>query len=62
MRSSLRVLLATVALLVGAPIANAQQAPDPRVADLVRAGKFVWGCSSTQYIKDPVTGELRVRG
>ena len=45
--------------LIGATIANAQQAPDPRVADLVRAGKVRFGLFVPQYIKDPATGELK---
>ena len=59
MKRSLRVLLVTVALLVGATIASVQQIPDPRVADLVQAGRVRVGLFSTQYTKDPVTGELR---
>jgi polar amino acid transport system substrate-binding protein len=49
----------TVAPLVGASIAIAQQIPDLRVADLVRAGKVRVGLFPPQYTKDPVTGELR---
>jgi len=48
-----------VALLIGATIANAQQVPDPRVADLVQAGKVRVGLFVPQYIKDPATGELK---
>jgi polar amino acid transport system substrate-binding protein len=59
MKRNLRVLLATVALLVGTPIANGQQVPDPRVADLVRAGKIRVGLFLGQYTKDPVTGQSR---
>ena len=44
--------------MAGAPITNAQQAPDPRVADLIRAGKLRVGLFPPQYTKDPVTGEL----
>jgi polar amino acid transport system substrate-binding protein len=58
MKKSIRVALMMAALLVGATIANAQ-VPDARVADLVRAGKIRVGLFSTQYTKDPVTGELR---
>jgi polar amino acid transport system substrate-binding protein len=47
------------ALLASMATADAQQAPDPRVADLVQAGKVRVGLFSTQYTKDPVTGELR---
>jgi len=51
--------LMMVALPVGATIANAQLVPDPRVADLVRAGKVRVGLFLSQYTKDLVTGELR---
>jgi polar amino acid transport system substrate-binding protein len=47
-----------IVLLVSTAIANAQNVPDPRVADLVPAGKVRIGLFSTQYTKDPVTGEL----
>ena len=40
MKISLRVPLILAALVATATIANAQQTPDPRVADLVRAGKL----------------------
>jgi polar amino acid transport system substrate-binding protein len=49
-------------LLVGATIANAQQIPDPRVADLVRAGKVRLGLFLPGYTKDTVTGEIRGSG
>ncbi len=48
-----------VVLLAVPRIAHAQQAPDPRVADLVRAGKVRIGLFSGQYTKDPVTGEVK---
>jgi polar amino acid transport system substrate-binding protein len=38
---------------------DAQQAPDPRVADLVRAGRIRVALYPPQYAKDPLTGELR---
>jgi polar amino acid transport system substrate-binding protein len=37
----------------------AQQLPDARVADLVQAGKIRVGLFSTQYVKDPNSGELK---
>jgi ABC-type amino acid transport substrate-binding protein len=40
-------------------IAETQQVSDPRVADLVRAGKVRVALYLPQYAKDPVTGELR---
>jgi polar amino acid transport system substrate-binding protein len=50
----------TMLLLLAAPlIADAQQAPDPRVADLVQAGKVRVALFPPQYTKDPVTGELK---
>ena len=42
-----------------ATIADLQQVPDPRVADLIRAGKVRVGLFPPQNTKDPVTGELR---
>jgi polar amino acid transport system substrate-binding protein len=39
--------------------AIAQPVADPRVADLVQAGKIRVGLFSTQFRKDPVSGELR---
>jgi hypothetical protein len=36
-----------------------REANDPRVVDLVRAGKVRVGLFPPQYTKDPVTGELR---
>jgi polar amino acid transport system substrate-binding protein len=59
MKKSLRFLLMMVALLAIVATADAQQAPDPRVADLVRAGKVRVGLFPPQYIKDPATGELK---
>ena len=51
------ILLATLFTFMGT--AAAQQYSDPRVADLVRAGKVRVGLFSTQFSKDPTTGELR---
>ena len=48
--------------VLGAQIANSQQAPDPRVADLVQAGRIRVGVGVVAphwAIKDPATGELR---
>ena len=59
MKKSFRVLAMLVALPIGVTIANAQQIPDPRVADLVRAGKVRGALFLPQYTTDPVTGELR---
>ena len=54
--------LGIAAGVIGEQIACAQQASDPRVADLVQAGKLRVGLglgSPPVAIKDPVTGELR---
>ena len=59
MNRKLRASLMAVILLAVLRIADAQQAADPRVADLVRAGKVRIGLFSGQYTKDPVTGELK---
>jgi polar amino acid transport system substrate-binding protein len=56
---NLTISLIVAALLPNIGTADAQQAPDPRIADLVQAGKVRVGLFSTQYTKDPVTGELR---
>ena len=39
--------------------ATAQKAPDPRVADLLQAGKIRVGLFSSQFRKDAASGELR---
>lgn len=57
--SLVRVPLVIAALLATVPIAGAQQTPDPRVADLVRAGKVRIALFPPQYTKDPTTGELK---
>lgn len=62
MKKSLRVLLMLVAFLATVATADAQQAADPRVADLVRAGKIRFALFLPGYTKDPVTGELRGAG
>ena len=54
-----RIPAAMLALLAAAPIALAQQSPDPRIADLVRAGQMRVGLHSLQYKKDPASGELK---
>ena len=62
MKKSLRVLLMMVALLATTATADAQQTADPRVADLVRAGRIRVALHLAQYTKDPVTGKLRGLG
>ena len=59
MRRRLWASIMTVVLLAVPRIVHAQQAPDPRVADLVRAGKVRIALFSGQYNKDLVTGELK---
>jgi polar amino acid transport system substrate-binding protein len=46
-------------LLASVGSADAQQTADPRVADLVKAGKVRVGLFPPQYTKDKATGELR---
>src|SRR6266498_1607091 len=55
---SLRVLLIIVGML-SAAIADAQQMSDPRIGDLVAAGKVRFGTFPPQYAKDSATGELK---
>lgn len=52
----------TTALLTTMASAEAQQATDPRVADMVRAGRIRVALHLAQYTKDPVSGELRGAG
>lgn len=67
MRRIALMLVTTMALGIAAGVfgdqfLNAQQAPDPRVADLVRAGRVRVGIglgSAPVAIKDPATGEVR---
>jgi polar amino acid transport system substrate-binding protein len=47
-----------VATLLGGVVA-AQNAPDPRVADILQTGKIRIGLFSSQFIKDAASGELR---
>jgi len=50
---------------IGVQILHAQQIPDPRVADLVQAGKLRVGLglgTPLLAIKDPATGEVRGQG
>lgn len=58
---ALTLALGIAAGVIGEQILNAQQVSDPRVADLVRAGRVRVGLGlvPTFATKDPVTGELR---
>src|SRR4051812_11261112 len=53
------VMLAALATITAA---NAQQSGDPRVADIVSAGKLRVGLFLPQYTKDQATGEIRGYG
>ena len=59
MKKSLRFLLMMIALLATVATADAQQTADPRVADIVRAGKIRVALFLPQYTKDATTGEIR---
>ena len=59
MKKALLVFVIVLVLSIGPAIANAQQVPDPRVADVVRAGKVRAALFFPQYTTDPVTGEVR---
>jgi polar amino acid transport system substrate-binding protein len=54
-----KLLLTVTFTAMLASLAEAQQIPDPRVADLVQAGKIRVGVHSVMYTKDPRTGELK---
>jgi polar amino acid transport system substrate-binding protein len=59
---TLTLALGIVVEGIGAQVLYAQQAPDPRIADLVKAGRVRVGIGLGGYgsaIKDPVTGEVR---
>ena len=59
---ALTLVLGVGAEVIGVQISYAQQVPDPRVADLVLAGRVRVGLglgSPPLATKDPVTGELR---
>lgn len=61
-QKSLRALLTMAALLTTVATADAQQAADPRIADIVRAGKVRVGVHLPQFVRDPKTGEIRGNG
>ena len=54
-----KLLLTVTFTAMLASLAEAQQVPDPRVADLVQAGKVRVGVHSVMYTKDARTGELK---
>jgi len=59
----MKKLLLTV-MLIGmlSDLAEAQQVPDPRIADLAQAGKIRVGVHSVMYVKDPQSGEAKAAG
>jgi ABC-type amino acid transport substrate-binding protein len=59
MKCGLWASVMMLVLFAASPIAFAQRSPDPRVADLVRAGKVRIALFPPQYTKDPATGELK---
>jgi polar amino acid transport system substrate-binding protein len=59
MKRKLCVSVISLVLLAAPSIAEAQRAPDPRVADLVQAGRIRFALFPPQYTKDPLTGELK---
>ncbi len=59
---SLRALVTVAALLAIVATAAAQPAADPRIADIVRAGKVRVGLHLPQFVKDEKTGEIRGHG
>jgi polar amino acid transport system substrate-binding protein len=56
---SFRPVVIALGLLAAASTGDAQQASDPRIADLVQAGKVRFGTFPPQYTKDAATGELK---
>src|SRR5262249_4348510 len=54
-----RLLLMVTFTTILASHAEAQQVPDPRVADLLQAGKIRVGMHSVMYTRDSRTGELK---
>src|SRR5262249_34296539 len=52
------ISLVLLALLASVATPRAQQTPDMRVADIVKAGKLRFGLFPPQYVKDPSTGDL----
>jgi polar amino acid transport system substrate-binding protein len=54
-----RMALIALVLLTDSSIAQAQQAWDPRIADLAQSGKLRAALFLPQYTKDSATGDLR---
>lgn len=62
MQKGFRTLLTMAALLATVAAADAQQTADPRVADIVRAGKVRIGLHLPQFVQDKKTGAIRGSG
>jgi polar amino acid transport system substrate-binding protein len=54
-----KISLVLLALLACSATGRAQQTPDARVADIIKAGKLRFGLFPPQYVKDSATGELK---
>jgi polar amino acid transport system substrate-binding protein len=64
MKSSHRVLLAALVLVLAIPVSASAQQPslDRRVGDIVQAGKIRIGLHLPQFVNDPATGEIQGQG
>ena len=60
--TNLRALLSVAALLATVATADAQPAADPRIADIVKAGKIRVGLHLPQFVQDSKTGEIQGHG
>ena len=59
MKKTVRAFLLMLGLVASTAVSDAQQMSDPRIADLVKAGKVRFGMFPPQYTKDAATGELK---
>jgi polar amino acid transport system substrate-binding protein len=59
MKKTVRAFVAMLGLVASTAVSDAQQMSDPRIADLVAAGKVRFGTFPPQYSKDAATGELK---
>jgi polar amino acid transport system substrate-binding protein len=59
MQMNFPILVIMAGLLATVATATAQPSSDPRIADLVQAGKVRFGTFPPQYTKDTTTGELK---
>jgi len=58
----IKLVLTVTLIAMLASLAEAQQTPDPRVADLVQAGKIRVGVHCVMYGNDAQSGELKAGG